>query len=225
MESVQPEPKPRPRQFVGEVGIIVVGVLLALSAQEVVQEFHWRSELAEARTSLNVQLAESYFASEERIKDSDCISRKLDRLDAAIAGDRPQITTIELGGLRPWFTSSWDAAVASGTVAHMPPEERIRYADLFAFTAAMREMHQKEFEISNGLETLVHHDRMTDVSRDRLAQDIAHSQGINRMLTLGARQWLEGAKGLGLTLSADNRKALAKPDACIMPDAPAATPT
>ena len=54
---------PRPmngwRQFAGEVGIIVVGVLIALAAQEFVEDRRWRSQVTEARASLDNQLSGS----------------------------------------------------------------------------------------------------------------------------------------------------------------------
>ena len=225
MEQRQPVSLRSSRRFVGEVGIIVVGVLLALAAQEMVQNFHWRTELTEARESLNIQLEESYFASEERVRMKDCTARQLDRLDSAIEGDRPRISDIRIGALRLWSTSAWDAAVSSGAVAHMPPVERNRYASLFAFTAALREINQREFEIASGLDTLVRHPDLTDVSRDRLAQQIAQLKGINRILALGSSQWIEGAKALGLTQSAEMRKELARPQACPMPDDPIGKPS
>jgi hypothetical protein len=44
MEKRFPAPLHGWREFAGEVGTIVLGVLLALGAQELVQSFHWRSE-------------------------------------------------------------------------------------------------------------------------------------------------------------------------------------
>ena len=40
-----PKPLHGWRQFAGEVGIIVVGVLIALGAEQLVASWHWRSEV------------------------------------------------------------------------------------------------------------------------------------------------------------------------------------
>ena len=209
------------RVFIGEVGIIVVGVMLALAAQEIAQILHWRREVAEARASLNAQLSESMFSSEERIKDSACYMRQLDRLDELIEINRPpQIYDTKIGALRLWSTSAWDAAVASGAIAQMKPDERDQYANLFAFTAAMRDLNIKEFETSTGLGTLMRHRKLTDVSRDRLAQEISRQKGLNSILALGARQWLEAAKGLDIRMIEEDRQILRRTNECVMPDTP-----
>ena len=44
-----PKPLHGWREFLGEVGIIVVGVLIALGAEQVVETLHWRSAVASER--------------------------------------------------------------------------------------------------------------------------------------------------------------------------------
>ena len=55
------------RAFAGEVGIIVVGVLIALTAGEIVQTLNWRAQVSEARVAMDAQLAGSDYAALERI--------------------------------------------------------------------------------------------------------------------------------------------------------------
>ncbi len=207
------------RQFAGEVGIIVVGVLIALGAQQVVEDRHWRTQVAEARVSLDSQLVESKFASLELIASADCINRKLNFIDDVIAGDRPAgALNAKIGGLRLWSTSAWDAAISSGAVAHMPPKTRNIYADLFSFTAAMGALNQKSYEASTDLRTLERHPDLTDVSRDRLAQNVAKLRDNYAMLKLGAGQWLEGSKPLNLVLEGAEADLERARDQCVMPD-------
>lgn len=40
------------REFFGEIGIIVLGVLIALLAEGVVQKLHWREQIAAGREAL-----------------------------------------------------------------------------------------------------------------------------------------------------------------------------
>ena len=44
-----PKPLHGWREFIGEVGIIVVGVLVALTAEQLVEAAHWRSEARDFR--------------------------------------------------------------------------------------------------------------------------------------------------------------------------------
>ena len=211
------------RTFWGEVGIIVVGVLIALAAQQFVDDRSWRGQVAESRASLDKQLVESKYASVERISLHDCNEKKLDFLDEVIAGKRPATNLkIALGSLRLRSTSAWDSATASGAVAHMPADIRDNYASLFAFTEAMRELNMREFEVANDLSTLERHSQLTDVSRDRLARDIATLRALAAMMKLGGEQWLDGAKPLHLQFNetdmADVRKNVAKSTTCTLPD-------
>lgn len=213
-----PKPIDGWRQFAGEVGIIVVGVLIALGAQEVVEDTHWRNQVADARASLDAQLVESKFASLERVAISGCIDRQLDFLDEVIAGKRPaEGLKIKVGALRLWSTSAWDAATDPGAVARMPAKTRNDYAGLFSFTAAIRELNMDEFATSANLETLERHTDLNAVSRDRLAENTAKMRALNAILKLGAQEWLEGAKPLNLVLEGAE-KDLERAEQCVLPD-------
>ena len=52
-----PKPLHGWREFVGEVGVIVIGVLIALSAEQVVDQLHWRHETHLASEALARELA------------------------------------------------------------------------------------------------------------------------------------------------------------------------
>lgn len=54
-----PKPLHGWRAFVGEVGIIVIGVLIALGAEQLVETIHERRELDQLRQSLRAELADS----------------------------------------------------------------------------------------------------------------------------------------------------------------------
>lgn len=52
-----PKPLHGWRAFVGEVGIIVIGVLIALGAEECVRAIHWRAEVHDLRQAFDHELA------------------------------------------------------------------------------------------------------------------------------------------------------------------------
>jgi hypothetical protein len=51
-----PKPLHGWREFAGEVGIIVIGVLIALGAEQVVEEIHFRNAVASERMALHEAL-------------------------------------------------------------------------------------------------------------------------------------------------------------------------
>ena len=56
MDSDKSKPWPDWRAFLWEIVTIVIGVLLALGAGQVVEAFHWRDEVAEESASSSVKL-------------------------------------------------------------------------------------------------------------------------------------------------------------------------
>ncbi len=82
-----PKPLHGWREFAGEVGIIVVGILIALAGEQIVEAVHWRSEVANFRQAADGEVALDLGTYQYRIKENGCVERRLDdsRL-AAVAG-------------------------------------------------------------------------------------------------------------------------------------------
>jgi hypothetical protein len=75
-----PKPLHGWREFAGEVGIIVVGVLIALGAEQVVEMAHWRAEVREFRTAENAELAHNLAAFRYRLIQGNCVARRIEDL-------------------------------------------------------------------------------------------------------------------------------------------------
>ena len=94
------------RRFFGEVGIIIIGVLVAFGLGAIATEIAWRTDVWQARDALSYELGEAIGQGRERVKVAPCIERRLDQLaqivsDAERAGRLPP-----LGDIRqpPWRT-------------------------------------------------------------------------------------------------------------------------
>ena len=70
------------RAFAGEVGVIVLGVVIALAAQEAVEALNERREAAETRETLTGEIRESLAVLELRRAAQPCINRRLKELRA-----------------------------------------------------------------------------------------------------------------------------------------------
>jgi hypothetical protein len=62
-----PEPLHGWRAFAGEVGIIVVGVLIALGAEQVVQSFTWHRDVRDFRAAVDTELDFNLAAGDYRV--------------------------------------------------------------------------------------------------------------------------------------------------------------
>jgi hypothetical protein len=130
-----PKPLHGWREFVGEVGIIVVGVLIALGAEQAVEALHWRNEVAGFRTAARKEVALDLGTYRYRMDENGCVKARLDQLDGWLnswRAGRPVALTgrISAPGSLSLQTSVWTGRDPN-VMAHMPDEERQRLGLLY----------------------------------------------------------------------------------------------
>ena len=122
------------REFAGEVGVIVLGVLLALGAQQVVQDIQTRADVRAFRETIDHEIALNLFQYDVRARQFECTSKKIkemrDWLDKARSGAPvPAIYPGTPASLSP-YRSAWDNRDAA--VYHqLPAEVRQKYAEFY----------------------------------------------------------------------------------------------
>src|SRR6476620_8693784 len=87
-----PKPLHGWREFVGEVGIIVLGVLIALGAEQVLEAIHWRREAEATRDALNIEAADNLQAAVTRTQLQPCVDQRLREIAIILpdqAAERP----------------------------------------------------------------------------------------------------------------------------------------
>ena len=72
------------REFLKEYGIIVLGVLTALGAEQLVEWLHWRHEAHAAREAVALDYQRALFWVGETDVAAPCILRRLDELGAIL---------------------------------------------------------------------------------------------------------------------------------------------
>ena len=97
------------REFAGEVGIIVIGVLIALGAEQLIERWQDRERVDRAVEALRVELGYHEFYAAEIEMATPCIYAQIDAVTARLkAGD---------GAPLPRFTDRW---MAAGFVIRVP---------------------------------------------------------------------------------------------------------
>jgi hypothetical protein len=144
-----PKPMHGWRQFAGEVGIIVLGVLIALGFEQVVQSIHDRNMAAEARQNVRDEAALNLSALRDRIDIQGCIERRLGELSSLLeaAGDgslKTQPNWIGYPPTWPFFHGRWDAATASGRNSLFPFGEQQQFTILYEIFARYDEYQARE---------------------------------------------------------------------------------
>lgn len=137
MQVHLPKPLHGWREFAGEVGIIVLGVLIALGFGQIVEQRQWRSDTRAARGALLEDVADNLEEASTRQEQQQCIDRRLHELAAVFrqhAAGHPRRIRGIIG--RPLFytasRSTWQIAVSSQALAHMPLAEKLRFSRAFS---------------------------------------------------------------------------------------------
>src|SRR3569832_230098 len=95
-----PKPLRGWREFFGEVGVIVLGVLIALTTQQIVETLHWRGEVRDFRAAIRSEMSIDLGTYVYHEAEGRCLNRRLDELqywlDSARAG-RPFKLTGPIG--------------------------------------------------------------------------------------------------------------------------------
>jgi hypothetical protein len=151
MDVHLPKPLHGWRAFAGEVGVIVLGVLIALGAQQLAENLAWRQKVDAALADMNNELGsgdgpEAY----ERLALHDCVAMHLTSARAAIeSGDRSKsrrlIDQFWLPN-RTWDSLARDAANTADVAAHMQHERMLRYRIAYEMVPDMQRLAEKELD-------------------------------------------------------------------------------
>lgn len=147
------------REFAGEVGIIVIGVLIALGAGQVVESFHDRQVAEEARENVRAEAALDVGFIQSRLAAQPCIERRLAELSEILAKAgagslQPQPTWIARPPTVPFFTARWQAATASGRNSLFPAKEQEQFGMLYQIFGRYNDYQPREQEVWADLRAL-----------------------------------------------------------------------
>ena len=154
-----PKPLHGWREFAGEVGIIVIGVLIALGAGQVVESFHDRQVAEEARENVRAEAALDVGFIQSRLAAQPCIERRLAELSEFLAKAgagslQPQPTWIARPPTVPFFTARWQAATASGRNSLFPAKEQEQFGMLYQIFGRYNDYQPREQEVWADLRAL-----------------------------------------------------------------------
>lgn len=210
------------RVFVGEVGVIVLGVLIALAAQEAVEDLRWRNEVRLTEDALTIEIADSVVHASERQMVNRCLSDRLTYLIGKVnstegqwSGDpmsvnqaAPSSTIVPVSYAhayrtpnRPWSNDVWEAAQNGGVFNHMRRERVAAFAKVYARMEGLRKMNEFEHQVFPQLLYLSFDTRLDDAGRQQALAVLGRLDWLNGTVFLDGRQLIEEVKALGLDFS------------------------
>ena len=131
MQVHLPKPLHGWRAFFGEVGVVVLGVLLALGAQQLVQDFQIRSDVREFRTTIDREIGMNVYALDLRASQFGCDRQRLAELTKWLDQSRTAPTAPAIYPHPPLDSSpnrsAWNSRDAE-TYRQLPADVRQKYA-------------------------------------------------------------------------------------------------
>jgi len=149
MKLSMPRPLHGWRAFAGEVGVIVLGVLLALGAQQVAESVNDRREAAATRATLVDEIEETLAILELRKAAQPCIDNRLRELRAIVNewGRTGSFTTPRWVSQATWFafdTARFEAAQSAGRLALLSSEDQYRMGLVVGSLRLFRDIQRRE---------------------------------------------------------------------------------
>jgi hypothetical protein len=215
MDVHKPKPVRSWRELLTEIGIIVLSVCIALSAEQAVEWWHWRTQVQQAREVLATELAGNIGRGAERVVLEQCIEQHLDRaadiLDAAShSGILPPVADIGASPQRPWTSGAWNSVVSSQVASHFP---RAQLTDLGMVYERIREESEtnlQEVVAWTDLSAMMGPGRHLDPPLDSaLHMALGRAREANRFMAVVGGQLARAAQRLDLPYSDEDRKIIA----------------
>ena len=144
-----PKPLHGWRALAGEVGIIVLGVLIALSFDQLVDAWQWREKIDRAENSMRIELADDNGPQAyARALIGQCLDHQIKKLRDG-AGTMPADQLRKFAAaysppFRTWDSEAWKVVVASDIGSHMGSDRLIAWSSPYRIIPALSEEDQRE---------------------------------------------------------------------------------
>ena len=204
MRIALPSPLRGWRSFAGEVGIVVLGVLIALGAGEFAQTREWRGRVTQARAALNHEIILNLVEAQFRIDTGRCANLRMDELqllvmDAGPDLKKPLLITRYHTEIASWSQNVWRTLIASGVISHMPMDEMLAYAELYETIALIREEMVSEQDSISDLSVLsILRGPFGVDTRNQLLKASARARRYNNTIVRDSRYLIDEARKMGI---------------------------
>ena len=216
MEIHKPKPIHNWREFLKEVGIIVLGVSIALSAEQAVEWVHWRNQVAEAREVIATEMATNLFGAISRVRNVDCVERRLDALGAILdssakKGNMPPVGDIGMPWRQVYPSGAWESVMASQTATHFPSQRLADLSTSYKLVERIESATTREVEAWNSLYAMVGPGRRLDPASEAKFRDaLSQARTNGRQIASLSVQLIGTTKRLHLGFSRANLDRIAQ---------------
>lgn len=203
------------REFFGEVGIIVLGVLIALAAESLVERWRWHEETEQNREAIKRDLYASALNAWERLGVEPCLRGRLSDLLARVDANRGdwksspmprrperERTTVVSPAYAPpsryYLTDAWKDALASGSFQHLSADDAANFSVAFSSVQEMADAQAREASAATRLSPLSFNLRLDARSKIDMIAAIAEVDRSLLLMDAVSAELLDNVRGLKL---------------------------
>jgi hypothetical protein len=201
-----PKPLHGWREFAGEVGIIVIGVLIALGAEQLVEVAHQQREGVQAERTIRDEIELNLGRLQSRRAIHNCVNQRIEDIQLLLdnAASDPDIATPTWIGRPQYWTfldSRWEAESQAGRAALVDAHRLSEYGVMYnRMENLLEEMDAEQTDWAK-LRLLEHVHRMTPDAALQLSLTLQDARYRNWRLALVTDQLFGMARSLDLKAS------------------------
>lgn len=213
MEVHKPKPVHGWRELLTEIGVIVIGVMIALAAEQVVESWRLHRQSEENERAFRTDLREDVLNAEERIALRPCVAQRLQELAAKLnAGSSWSANPQQFAGRNPdtrltlpetlhtpsreWPMSSWETGLHSEAIRLLPEPRRLSYEYAFTQVGDAAAAQNAQASAERALTPLSYAIELTPELRAHYLDELGEVDHQEEAIQLFAEQMTEAARDL-----------------------------
>lgn len=213
MEIHKPKPVHSWRELLTEIGVIVIGVAVALAAEQLVESLHWHEKIKDARRAMTVELRDddgpqAYI----RLALTPCFNTLYDNIQNAIVANRSRaeierLTTQIKQANVTWDSVAWNTLQSSDVASHMSPDELRKWSSSYIRVPALDIVNRQENEAVVALQPSgLTGEHLTSGEAETMLAAIKRLRDTIRLMALHSKSLLSGMKQAGVTLTSEQKQ-------------------
>lgn len=202
------------REFAKEIGTIVIGVLIALGGEQVVQILHRGEQARHAERAMRLELADDDGPQAYgRVLIGPCLERRIALIhDGATAAPSDQLrewVAAYAPPFRTWDSEAWKAVVSSDIANVMGAERLVDWSAAYRAVPRLNASNARESELATELhDALPPSGEASPADRQNLRRLAGLLRNANAGITLGSQLFLTRTRRLGAPVSAATQQSL-----------------
>lgn len=151
MEFHKPKPVHNLREFLGEVAVVVLGIVIALTGEQTLQRLEWHHKIRLASAEMRQEISGDDGPQVlERIALAPCIDRTLDSVRQLLDQDAPRAAVIDAADRfwtprHTWDSIAFESAMSSGVLAQAPVDHVAGLSRFYSLMPVIERANEREY--------------------------------------------------------------------------------